>query len=163
MVFLICFISISLYHYFNSMAIQKNIQRIVYIDSLIKTKATGSVKQLAKKLNLSERTTMEHLKEMKLLGCPIKYCRKRNSYYYSAVGEVVISFFDKHFNTPKDSGGGKGNCVVFFVKKPNCKNTAVSIYNLVFWFNSTSKLIPKNGTKFSYKPGQCCQTLYTAA
>jgi HTH domain len=144
------------------MPIQKNIQRIVYIDSLIKTKSTGPVKHLAKKLNLSERTTLEHLKEMKLLGCPIKYCRKRNSYYYSAVGEVVISFFDKHFNIPKDSGGGKGHCVVFFVKKPNCKNTAVSVYNLVFWFNSTNKLIPNNGTKFSYKSGQCCQTLYTA-
>lgn len=146
------------------MSVQKNIQRILYIDSLIKTKATGSVKHLAKKLNLSERSTLEHLKEMKLLGCPIKYCRKRNSYYYSTIGEVIISFFDKHFTEAKDSGGGgKNYYVVFFVKKSNCKNTAVSIYNLVFWFNSTNKLIPNNGTKFSYKPQQCCITIHTAA
>jgi predicted DNA-binding transcriptional regulator YafY len=90
-----------------SMPLQKYIRRILYIDSLIRTKATGSVKHLSKKLNLSERTTLEYLKALKELGCPIKYCRKRNSYYYNSDGKVVLSFFDKHFTELKDPGGLK--------------------------------------------------------
>jgi predicted DNA-binding transcriptional regulator YafY len=77
------------------MPIRKYFKRILYIDSLIRAKATGSANQLAKRLELSERTTLEHIKIMKELGCPIKYCRKRNSYYYNREGKVVISFFDR--------------------------------------------------------------------
>jgi biotin operon repressor len=76
------------------MAVQKYLERIRYIDNLIRTKATGSATQLAKKLALSERTVLEHIKIMKELGCPIKYCRKRNSYYYNQEGKVIISFFE---------------------------------------------------------------------
>lgn len=91
------------------MSIQKYFERIFYIDALIKTKATGSAKQLAKKLNLSERQTLEFLKEMKDMGCPIKFNRKRNCYFYDAEGEVSISFFNKHFaGMKKKPGGGEG-------------------------------------------------------
>lgn len=90
------------------MSAQKYIDRIRYIDTLIRTKATGPTKQLAKKLNLSERQTLEFLKEMKELGCPIKYSRKRQSYYYDAEGEVSISFFDKHFAGIKKNNDIKG-------------------------------------------------------
>ena len=90
------------------MSVQKYIDRILYIDSLIRIKATGPTKLLAKKISLSERQTLEFLKEMKELGCPIKFCRKRNSYYYDADGEVSISFFNKHFaGLKKNEGGGK--------------------------------------------------------
>jgi predicted DNA-binding transcriptional regulator YafY len=88
------------------MPVRKYIERIRYIDALIRTKATGTAKQLAKRLALSERTTLQHIKTMKELGCPIKYSRKRNSYYYADEGNVIISFFDKHFNDVKISGGG---------------------------------------------------------
>ncbi|MEP7237503.1 MAG: hypothetical protein ABI685_06555 [Ferruginibacter sp.] len=98
------------------MPVQKYIERVRYIDAKIRTKSTGSAKQLAKNLNLSERQTLEFLKEMKELGCPIKFSRKRNSYYYDAEGEVSISFFDRHFAGMKkndaDKTGGGG------VKKP---------------------------------------------
>lgn len=67
-----------------------------HIDSLIRKKATGTLNQLANKLALSERTTLEYLKAMKELGCPIKYSRMRKSYYYIDEGEVVISFFGRH-------------------------------------------------------------------
>lgn len=77
------------------MPVQKYIERIRYIDALIRTKATGSASQLAKKLHLSEPSVMKHIRAMKELGCPIKYCRKRNSYYYNGDGKVIISFFDK--------------------------------------------------------------------
>jgi Mn-dependent DtxR family transcriptional regulator len=77
------------------MPLQKSISRIVYLDTLIRTKATGNVKQLAKKMNLSEPSVLNHIKELKELGCPIKFSRKRNTYYYENEGAVVISFFDK--------------------------------------------------------------------
>jgi hypothetical protein len=53
---------------------------------------------------------------MKELGCPIKYSRKRNSYYYDGEGEVLISFFDKHSEDGHDSGGGKNYFMIFFSK-----------------------------------------------
>jgi len=87
------------------MPFQKYMRRILYIDSLIRIKATGPVSQLSKKLQLSERTTLEHIKTMKELGCPIKYCRKRNSYCYDTVGKIVISFFDMQ-RTEENLGGG---------------------------------------------------------
>lgn len=89
------------------MSMKNYLDRIRYVDFLIRTKATGSAKQLAKKLQLSPRTTLEHIRVMKDLGCPIKYCRKRNSYYYDEEGKVVISFFDKHFKETNQSGGVK--------------------------------------------------------
>lgn len=76
------------------MSLQKYINRIRYIDSLIKKRGTGSVEQLATKLNLSKRATLDYLKEMRELGCPIKFCRKRNSYYYTEEGNILISFFE---------------------------------------------------------------------
>ena len=145
------------------MSFQKYFARIRHIDSLIRIKATGTVTQLAKKLNLSERTTMEYVKELKELGCPIKYCRRRKSYYYTEEGKVHISFFDKHFEELKNSGGGGKNSLNFFVKKRNCKNTAVKNYNLVFWFYYYSIINYPSGTKFYYKPKQCCSKLYAVA
>jgi len=90
------------------MSVQKYIERLLYIDSLIRKKATGPAKQLARKLDLSERHTLLFLKEMKELGCPIKFCRKRNSYYYDTEGEVSVSFFNKHFAGMKKIGKGGG-------------------------------------------------------
>jgi biotin operon repressor len=144
------------------MPLQKYIERIRYMDSLIKTKATGSAKQLAKKLVLSERTTLHHIKIMKELGCPIKYCRKRNSYYYESDGKMVISFLDNSTSNTKNFGGG-GNFIIFFVKKPNCNNTAVMVYNLVLSFKNVNTLTLNYGTKFSYKFKQCSKALCAAA
>ena len=129
------------------MSVQKYFERILYIDALIKTKATGPTKQLAKKLNLSERQTLEYIKEMKELGCPIKFSRKLNSYYYDAEGEVSISFFNKHFAGMKkndDWGGGKKN----YIKKVNCDNTAVKYYNLPLYSKANYSITGKYGTKF---------------
>lgn len=65
------------------MPIQTYIERLRYLDYLIQTKATGTVKQLAKKLDISEISVLKFIKAMKELGCPIKFCRRRNCYYYT--------------------------------------------------------------------------------
>lgn len=141
------------------MSVQKYIERLLYIDSLIKIKATGTIMQLAKKLGLSKRATEGLIKEMKELGCPIKYCRKRNCYYYDGDGEVSISFFNKNFPGLKKGGGGKN----ILVKKANRKNNAVKGFNLQVCFIKTNQKTGPDGAKFSYKPFECCNALYAAA
>ena len=66
--------------------------RLDHLNSLIRKKATGAPEQLAKKLNVSERTAFEYLEILRSLGADIKYSRDRRSYYYSADGT-----FDFHF------------------------------------------------------------------
>jgi Mn-dependent DtxR family transcriptional regulator len=89
------------------MPLKTYFNRVGYIDNLIRTKATGNVKQFAKKLNLSEPSVLKHIRDLKELGCPIKFCRKRNSYYYEDEGRIIISFFEKS-STKEDKLGGGG-------------------------------------------------------
>jgi predicted DNA-binding transcriptional regulator YafY len=58
-------------------------KRLKYIDLLISRSATGTPKNLAQKLNISEITVYRYIREMKELGAPIKYCRSCNSYKYT--------------------------------------------------------------------------------
>ena len=138
------------------MPVQKYFERMRYIDYLINHKATGTLNNLSGKLQLSKKATIICLNEMKELGFPIKYCRKRNSYYYSEEGRMTISLFEK-------MGGGGKICIKNFVKKDKSENTGLNNYNLVFWFYCYSIIKYPNGTKFSYKPGQCCSKIYAVA
>ena len=75
------------------MSLKKKIHRLQFIDSLIVRKATGDANTLAKKLNLSRSQTLEHIREMKEVGFPIKFCRSRNSYIYTKDGKLVHQLF----------------------------------------------------------------------
>lgn len=66
--------------------------RLEYLNSLIRKKATGSPQQLAKKLNVSERTIFEYVDILRSLGAEINYCRNRKSYYYSVDGTFDFQF-----------------------------------------------------------------------
>jgi predicted transcriptional regulator len=144
------------------MPLKKYISRINYLDALIRSKATGTPRQLAQKMNLSERAVRQYVSTLKDLGCPIKFCRKRNSYYYECEGKVVISFFDSI--TEKLSGGG-GNTfrIIFLVKKLNGKNIAVSVYNLALCFKTKTTLALQNGSKLQHQFKQYSKALYNAA
>lgn len=78
------------------MAILKHIKRLIYIDNLIKRKATGNLGNFAAKNGLSKRAMTDVLTEMKELGFPIKYDRTRNTYYYMEQGEMVKNLFVKN-------------------------------------------------------------------
>ncbi|GAO41950.1 helix-turn-helix domain-containing protein [Flavihumibacter petaseus] len=71
---------------------QKVIHRIVRLDFLIRTKSTGTPKQLAKKLAISERTLYIYIAFLKQLGAVIRYCRSRNCYYYEEEGYFICGF-----------------------------------------------------------------------
>ncbi len=65
------------------MKILTQIERMKYIDWLIRRKATETPKQLAEKLNVSVITIYRYIRELKDMGAPIVYCRYCESYKYT--------------------------------------------------------------------------------
>lgn len=59
-------------------AYYKNLNRI---QELASRSATGAPKELAKKLNVSQRTLYRLVQDLKNQGISIEYCRKKNSYW----------------------------------------------------------------------------------
>jgi len=74
------------------MPAMKYISRILRINALVKLRATGSPRELAGKLGISERRVYEYINNMKELGAPIAFSYYYNSYIYYIDGELVISF-----------------------------------------------------------------------
>ncbi|MEL6867479.1 MAG: HTH domain-containing protein [Bacteroidota bacterium] len=60
----------------------KQIKRLERVDQLIRLKATGTPRQLAIRLEVSERTIYDIITAMKDLGAPIYYSHQRRSYCY---------------------------------------------------------------------------------
>jgi len=74
------------------MSINTYLERMHRIDRLIRLSATGSPNQLAVKLGISKRMVYKYLDEMKKLGAPIEYDKCRNSYIYTAQGQLLVAF-----------------------------------------------------------------------
>jgi len=79
------------------------------IDQLIRLKATGSARELAKRVGVSKSSLYEILEVMKMMGAEISYCRYEKSYYYTAEKVLAIGFVE-----PMKIKGGK--------KSPNILN-----------------------------------------
>ena len=77
------------------MPAKRFIERIKRIDYLISTKSTGTPKQFAEKLCLSERQLYKYLNNLKDLGAPIKYSKTYSSYYYYKNGCFVVKFISE--------------------------------------------------------------------
>jgi len=71
------------------------LDRMNTLNRLIRIKGTGTPQQLAKKMEISERTLYDLLTLMKDMGAPICYCRHRLSYYYEEDGEFCVKFVKK--------------------------------------------------------------------
>lgn len=69
------------------------LQRLQFIDFLIRHKATGNLQNLADKNRLSKSHTHAVLKEMREAGFPIKYDRKEQRYYYAEEGDAATFLF----------------------------------------------------------------------
>ncbi|HEX6431419.1 MAG TPA: HTH domain-containing protein [Niastella sp.] len=68
--------------------------RLENIDRLIRKKGTGTPKQLAQKLHISESLLYEYLSFMKEQGAPIVYSKMRQSYYYEQQGGFNLRFIN---------------------------------------------------------------------
>ncbi|MCG8411198.1 MAG: HTH domain-containing protein [Bacteroidales bacterium] len=72
----------------------KNIERLERIDFLIRYKNTGSPKELAKKLNISERQIYRLIEQMRSLGAKIEYSKIKKTYFFSKPQKLKIGYQD---------------------------------------------------------------------
>ncbi len=76
------------------MPLRKYIDRALQADQLIRMKATGTPKEFAIKLGISERSLYDFLEELRNdSACPIAYCPLHRSYYYTREGKFTFGFF----------------------------------------------------------------------
>lgn len=73
----------------------ERIRQIERVDHLIRRKSTGSPKEFASRLDLSERSVYNLLDQMKALGAPIYYCSSQRSYCYRDNVNFTFGFFTK--------------------------------------------------------------------
>ena len=73
----------------------KYFNRLQSLDHLIKIKGTGSPKELARRLNISERSIYDYIELLRTLGAPIRYSKIRRSYYYEDDGSLNLKFLKK--------------------------------------------------------------------
>ncbi|CAC9973716.1 hypothetical protein FLAPXU55_01404 [Flavobacterium panici] len=70
----------------------KQIERIKRMHKLIIAEKTGTPSVFAKKLSLSRSQLYNELDMIKELDAPLKYCKKRESYYYETSFELIVNF-----------------------------------------------------------------------
>jgi predicted DNA-binding transcriptional regulator YafY len=85
------------------------------IDRLVRLRATGTPRELALRLNLSERTVFRILNQMKEIGCPIYFNKASGSYCYEQEGKLLFKFkVTKNELDSKIKNGGGKHLKVFF-------------------------------------------------
>lgn len=102
------------------MALRDYIERIKRIDQLIRMQATGTPKELAKKLNISKSTVHEYINLMKELDAKIEYCKEVKSYVYCPNGKLIIEWKVKELseNQKNNINGGYFQKKSFFFMSP---------------------------------------------
>ena len=70
----------------------KQIERIKKIHLLICNQKTGCPDAFAQKLNLSRRQLYNELELIKNLDAVIKYCKKKQSFYYSEPFDLELKY-----------------------------------------------------------------------
>lgn len=64
------------------------------IDQLIRMKATGSARELAKRIGISKSSVYEIIEIMRMMGAEIEYSYARKSFYYTTDKILAIGFVD---------------------------------------------------------------------
>ncbi len=79
------------------MPIKKYLNRVEQFDQLVRAERTGAPHEAAEKLGFSEATFYTLVIELRDdFGFPIKYDRKRQTYYYTEVGRMVTLSYRKN-------------------------------------------------------------------
>ena len=88
----------------------KNIERLQQIHALIETETTGTPRELAKRLHISERLVYHLIEQLKDYNASIRYDRSRKTYYYEDEFElhVKISVSIMSNNETTQLFGGQG-------------------------------------------------------
>jgi hypothetical protein len=86
---------------------KEKIDRLHYLDRLIRTRATGTPEQLAAKLGLSPSGWYSlRDKLVNEMGCPLNYDPYRGSYYYTENVKFEIGFKRLSDDEASDISGG---------------------------------------------------------
>jgi hypothetical protein len=93
----------------------EKLRLLEHIHLLIRRKATGSPKELAQRLEQSERTIYRIIEEMRNAVFPIEYCKVRCSYYYPC--DVEFSSYNLVVLDKKDSNLLHGGKKISFFEK----------------------------------------------
>jgi hypothetical protein len=88
----------------------KNIERLQQIHALIETETTGTPRELASRLHISERLVYHLIEQLKDYNATIRYDRTRKTYYYEDEFElhVKISVSIMSNNETTQLFGGQG-------------------------------------------------------
>jgi predicted DNA-binding transcriptional regulator YafY len=68
------------------------INRLKSIDCLIQMQNTGNARELAERLEITERSVYNYLNLMKNMGAPITFSSYHQSYVYEGDGKFFIGF-----------------------------------------------------------------------
>jgi predicted DNA-binding transcriptional regulator YafY len=88
------------------MKFTKQLNRFLHLDQLIRLKATGNPKNLARKIGVSESALYEYINEMKEMNAPISYDKVRNSYCYTEKVKLEFGFKKMENDTIDKIKGG---------------------------------------------------------
>lgn len=66
--------------------------RLEYLDYLIRSRATGTPRMMAKKMDVSLRTGYQYINILKSLGASIHFDKHKQSYYYGENGRFNFRF-----------------------------------------------------------------------
>ena len=70
----------------------KQADRIQKMHRLIQAETTGCPKQFAQQLHLSRRQLYNELERLKELDAPIKYCKKKTTFYYTQPFDLELNY-----------------------------------------------------------------------
>ncbi len=80
------------------------------IDQLIRLKATGRPKQLAKRLEVSEATVFRMIETMRDMNAPICYDLTRQSYIYTVTTRFKCGFYVEELDATTERNLSGGYC-----------------------------------------------------
>ncbi|SHL65279.1 hypothetical protein SAMN05444484_102113 [Flavobacterium chilense] len=88
----------------------KQIERLRKMHKLICGEKTGTPNVFARKLQLKRSQFYNELEIIKELDGPVKYCKKRETYYYDTSFELIVNFSLKTITEieSKEIFGGSG-------------------------------------------------------
>ena len=69
-----------------------HLKRIKKTNKLLKEEKTGTPEIFAKQLNIGKRQLYNILENMKIIGASIKYCRKRETFFYDDEFDLQINY-----------------------------------------------------------------------
>ncbi len=83
----------------------EQLRQLERLDQLIRMKATGSPKDLAGRMEVSERTIYNLIDSLRMFGAEVCYCRNRGSYYYENEIKFRFDFVLREEDVEKSKGG----------------------------------------------------------